>query len=213
MPIDDAARRTLVALADLTDCITEAFPSLGELSTVVEARAAHEALAAALAQPQGEPVAQQWRGRIKGDAYEWTAWTTDELGYRPIELPYAEYEYRPLYAAPPPVPADRAAMIAARDALGDPRIGVGLGPNGPYRTDYSAAIDVAPAPPVDAGGVLPCDVMVAPAAIFRKGVPLRTVLDAIRRREREPEVRIDDEAIAAFRRALATPTDGGTDAG
>lgn len=54
-------------------------------------------LTAALAELPGEPVAWQWRSRIKGGA--WDAWESGRYGQ---EIPpFMEVEEGPLYAAPP----------------------------------------------------------------------------------------------------------------
>jgi hypothetical protein len=56
----------------------------------------------------GEPVAHQWRSRIKGGA--WDAWENGRYGQTPP--PFMEIEERPLYASPPaPAVAVPASMV------------------------------------------------------------------------------------------------------
>jgi len=51
-----------------------------------------------LGQPAaGEPVAWQWRSRIKGGA--WDAWENGRYDFQPA--PFMDVEHRALYAAPP----------------------------------------------------------------------------------------------------------------
>ncbi|CAD7379503.1 hypothetical protein X12_001576 [Xanthomonas arboricola] len=72
-----------------------------------------DAVMAALAarQPVGvEPVAWQWRSRVKGGA--WDAWENGRYGSEPA--PFMEVQHRALYTAPP---ALAAVPVDVRDAL------------------------------------------------------------------------------------------------
>lgn len=83
----------LKGLADQQDA-QEVGPLKGEFAEAAE-QAFREQYG--LQEAQGEPVAWQWRSRIKGGA--WEAWENGRYKFEPA--PFMDVEHRALYAAPP----------------------------------------------------------------------------------------------------------------